>query len=79
MFYLFCFHYLSVLTFGLRPYPKYGILSSLGIGLLGSYLALAVHGLFDMVVWGMMRLAPLTWGLWGLAVAGHLVFEKQDE
>jgi putative inorganic carbon (HCO3(-)) transporter len=52
-------------------------LYSFGIGLLGSYLAFAIHGMLDMTVWGMMRLPPLTWGLWGLAVAAHLVLRKQ--
>jgi putative inorganic carbon (HCO3(-)) transporter len=42
---------------------------ALGAGLLGSQLALAVHGLTDAVTWGMVRPAPLVWALWGLAVA----------
>jgi putative inorganic carbon (HCO3(-)) transporter len=42
---------------------------ALGAGLLGSQLALAVHGLTDAVTWGMVRPAPLVWGLWGLTVA----------
>jgi putative inorganic carbon (HCO3(-)) transporter len=42
---------------------------ALGAGLLGSQFALAVHGLTDAVTWGMVRPAPLVWGLWGLTVA----------
>jgi putative inorganic carbon (HCO3(-)) transporter len=42
---------------------------ALGAGFLASQLALAVHGLTDTVTWGMVRPAPLVWGLWGLVVA----------
>jgi putative inorganic carbon (HCO3(-)) transporter len=42
---------------------------ALGAGLLASQLALAVHGLTDTVTWGLVRPAPLVWGLWGLIVA----------
>jgi putative inorganic carbon (hco3(-)) transporter len=40
-------------------------------GLLGSQFALAVHGLTDAVVWGMVKPAPLVWALWGLIIASH--------
>ncbi|MFM8322579.1 MAG: hypothetical protein ACKOC5_16835, partial [Chloroflexota bacterium] len=43
--------------------------AGLGAGLLGSLLALAVHGMTDAVTWGMVRPAPIVWALWGLAVA----------
>jgi putative inorganic carbon (HCO3(-)) transporter len=43
--------------------------AGLGAGLLGSQLALSVHGLFDAVIWGMVRPAPLVWLVWGLALA----------
>jgi putative inorganic carbon (hco3(-)) transporter len=43
----------------------------IGAGLLGSQLALAVHGLTDAVVWGMVKPAPLVWALWGLIIASH--------
>ncbi|MBE0699886.1 MAG: O-antigen ligase family protein [Anaerolineaceae bacterium] len=46
----------------------------LGCGLLGSHLALVVHGFSDATTWGMMRLAPLVWGIWGLSIAGQMVF-----
>jgi putative inorganic carbon (hco3(-)) transporter len=43
----------------------------IGAGLLGSQFALAVHGLTDAVVWGMVKPAPLVWALWGLIIASH--------
>jgi putative inorganic carbon (HCO3(-)) transporter len=46
-----------------------GWLAGLGAGLMGSQLALVVHGLTDAVTWGMVRPAPLVWALWGLAMA----------
>ncbi|MFM8320017.1 MAG: O-antigen ligase family protein, partial [Chloroflexota bacterium] len=42
--------------------------AGLGAGMLGSLLALAVHGMTDAVTWGMVRPAPIVWALWGLAV-----------
>jgi putative inorganic carbon (HCO3(-)) transporter len=39
--------------------------SSLGLAFLGSQTALIVHGMTDAVTWGMVRPAPLVWGLWG--------------
>jgi putative inorganic carbon (HCO3(-)) transporter len=47
-----------------------GWAAGLGAGLLCSQVALAVHGLFDAVTWGMVRSAPLVWLIWGLAFAG---------
>ena len=43
--------------------------TALGAGLLASLLALLVHGLVDAVTWGMVRHAPLVWGLWGFVAA----------
>jgi putative inorganic carbon (hco3(-)) transporter len=40
-----------------------------GAGLLGSHLALTIHGLTDAVTWGMVRSAPLVWVIWGLAIS----------
>ncbi len=42
----------------------------LGIGLIGSQIALIVHGFFDAILWGMVRAAPFVWILWGLVIAG---------
>ncbi len=46
-------------------------MAGLGCGLFCSQVALAVHGLFDAVTWGMVRPAPLVWGLWGLTAAAY--------
>lgn len=48
----------------------------LGAGLLASQAALAVHGLTDAAVWGMVRSAPLVWALWGLACAAGRVYPQ---
>ena len=45
------------------------VYAGLGAGLLGSHLALTIHGLTDAVTWGMVRPAPLVWVIWGLAVS----------
>ncbi|MCW1969650.1 MAG: O-antigen ligase family protein [Anaerolineae bacterium] len=45
---------------------------SLALGLLGSQCALLVHGLTDAVMWGVVRSAPLVWGVWALCVALNL-------
>jgi putative inorganic carbon (HCO3(-)) transporter len=51
---------------------------ALGAGLLASQLALAVHGLTDTVTWGLVRPAPLVWGLWGLVVASWNLYVHPD-
>jgi len=48
--------------------------SALGAGLLGSQIALVVHGMTDAVTWGMVRPAPLVWAIWGLAVAAGIIY-----
>jgi putative inorganic carbon (HCO3(-)) transporter len=47
--------------------------AGLGAGLLGSETALVIHGLTDAVTWGMVRPAPLVWGIWGTAIAAWYV------
>jgi putative inorganic carbon (HCO3(-)) transporter len=42
---------------------------SLRAGLLASFAALAVHGLFDAVLWGLVRTSPLVWLFWGIVIA----------
>jgi putative inorganic carbon (HCO3(-)) transporter len=54
-------------------------LMALGAGFLGIQLAMAVHGLTDAVTWGMVRPAPLVWGLWGLAVASWNLYVCQED
>jgi putative inorganic carbon (HCO3(-)) transporter len=51
---------------------------ALGAGLLASQLAMAVHGLTDTTTWGMVRPAPLVWGLWGLAVASWNIYVRPE-
>lgn len=46
--------------------------NTLVIGLYGAHIALIFGGITDAVTWGMVRSAPLVWGLWGLAVASWL-------
>lgn len=50
-----------------------GFLQAYGAGLICSQVALFTHGLLDSVIWGMIRPAPLIWGLWGMALAGYSV------
>jgi O-antigen ligase len=50
-----------------------GWIAGLGAGLLGSQVALVVHGFLDAVTWGMVKPAPIVWGLWGLTAAGWYV------
>lgn len=47
--------------------------AAIGAGLLGSQLALVVHGITDAVTWGMVRPAPVVWAIWGLGVAAWYV------
>ncbi|HEX6303159.1 MAG TPA: O-antigen ligase family protein, partial [Anaerolineales bacterium] len=49
-------------------------ISGIGAGLLGSQLALCIHGITDAVTWGLVRPAPLVWGLWGLSMAAWYVY-----
>jgi putative inorganic carbon (HCO3(-)) transporter len=46
---------------------------SLALGFLGSQAALALHGMVDCVTWGMVRPAPLIWGLWGACIGIFLI------
>ena len=65
----------QVYRFGRRNEEAWA--AGLGAALLGSQLALVVHGMMDAVVWGMVKPAPLVWAIWGLAVAGSLVVVRQ--
>jgi putative inorganic carbon (HCO3(-)) transporter len=48
----------------------------LGAGILASQAALIVHGMTDAVTWGMVRPAPIVWGLWGIAAAAWLTLRE---
>jgi putative inorganic carbon (hco3(-)) transporter len=51
--------------------------TGVGAGLLGSQLALTIHGLTDAVTWGMVRPAPLVWVIWGLAIS-FVIFQRKQ-
>jgi len=44
-------------------------LSGVGAGLLGSQMAMMIHGMLDAVTWGMVRPAPFVWAIWGIIFA----------
>ncbi len=46
-------------------------LAGLGVGLLCSQVALVVHGIANVSVWGEIRAAPIVWAVWGLAMASY--------
>ncbi len=50
-----------------------GWAAGLGAGLVGSQVAMVIHGLTDAVTWGMVRPAPIVWGIWGIAIAAMLL------
>jgi len=52
------------------------IASGLGAGVICSQVALIVHGMTDAVTWGMVRPAPLVFGIWGVTVAGWFIFRR---
>ncbi len=52
--------------------------NALVVGLFGAQLALILGGITDAVTWGMVRSAPLVWGLWGLAIASWLSTQQHD-
>ena len=48
-------------------------ITALGAGLLSSQLALIAHGMLDVVIWGMVRPAPIVWAIWGIVASlGYL-------
>jgi putative inorganic carbon (HCO3(-)) transporter len=50
----------------------------MGMAMLGVNIGLVAHGCLDAAVWGMMRPAPLVWGLWGVNVAAFFLAEKNS-
>lgn len=54
------------------------IAQGLGAGLLASQIALMTHGMVDAVTWGMVKPAPIVWGLWGLTIAGWNLYKDKD-
>ncbi len=73
--------YLLVFAAGWRLYRTGGeendaLFAGLGAGVLAFQAALTVHGLFDAVTWGMVRPAPLVWGVWGVAMAAWRLSQR---
>ena len=52
-----------------------GWFAGLGAGLLLSQLALITHGMTDAVTWGMVRPAPIVWGIWGIIAAARVLVD----
>ena len=52
-----------------------GRMAGLGAGLIASQMALFIHGLVDAATWG-TRPSVVVWGLWGLALAGWVVVNR---
>ena len=50
------------------------ILSGFGAGFFCSQIAFFAHGILDSVTWGMVRPAPIIWGIWGLSMGGSLLY-----
>jgi putative inorganic carbon (HCO3(-)) transporter len=53
-----------------------GVLAGLGVGLLCSQVALAMHGMVDAVTWGAIRVSIIPWAIWGLTMAAWNVSMK---
>jgi putative inorganic carbon (HCO3(-)) transporter len=70
-----------ILVLSWQLYRKGRIVSSwaagVGAGLLLSQFALILHGLTDSVTWGMVRSAPIVWGIWGIAAASSSIAAKR--
>jgi membrane-bound metal-dependent hydrolase YbcI (DUF457 family) len=52
--------------------------AGLGAGFLGCQAALFTHVILDAVTWGMVRSAPLVWGLWGVMMAAWLLLAVRE-
>jgi putative inorganic carbon (hco3(-)) transporter len=55
------------------------LLSALGAGLFCSQIALCIHGLTDVTVWGVVRSSPFLWALWGAAAAAGIIARQVDQ
>ncbi|MEA3440916.1 MAG: hypothetical protein U9R58_11605, partial [Chloroflexota bacterium] len=53
-------------------------ITGLGSGLLLSQVGLVIHGLTDAVVWGMVRPAPIVWGIWGITAAARILIYNRE-
>lgn len=75
---LFTVIYSSYLVYRHGKMTDNPLLTGIGAGLLASIAGLAVHGLTDAVVWGMVRPAPIVWAVWAVPVAAAIVTAQQS-
>ena len=54
------------------------LVRAFGAGLLGCQLAIILHGFFDSVLWGEIRIAPLVWWIWGMSIAALNVVRQPE-
>jgi putative inorganic carbon (hco3(-)) transporter len=54
------------------------ISQAIGVGMMGSVIALLEQGILDAVTWGMVRPAPIVWVIWGTCVAAWYVYIDYD-
>lgn len=47
-------------------------IEAIGFALAGSLMVMAIHGITDAVVWGMVRPAPIVWAIWGIGSSLYL-------
>ena len=47
-------------------------------GMLAGLSAVAIHGVMDAVVWGMIRAAPLVWGFWGIGISAWYILDVKN-
>ena len=70
-----CFTSWQLYRFGMKHNDRWA--AALGAGFLGSQTVLLIHGMMDAIIWGMVRSAPLLWGLWGTAIAAWLLIKVE--
>jgi len=51
---------------------------AIGVGMIGSVIALLEQGILDAVTWGMVRPAPIVWVIWGTCIAAWYVYFDHD-
>ena len=54
------------------------ISQAIGVGMMGSVIALLEQGILDAVTWGMVRPAPIVWVIWGTCIAAWYVYVDHD-